>query len=719
MFQKKSLLLYLLLAFILMLSIGCSRNNENPVISNSPYLPSVNPDTNRSNRDLLGIWTLKFNPQSQNTESVPYRDIDFHLNVTPYLPAPAIHVVSFDQLSGILSVDITITNPTSINAYDLRLIVFTDNSGSRLMNPDNWTTQFDIPGGAAINPFRAYAKRVDKRLFAGHKSYTERLQLYFPAGLTSLNYAIDASFPSNCDEPYQISNFTQTPIYEGVGWFSDITVDVFDWQDNVYYVKLFCPAITGEASTSLRQSSAYTWEKRITNNTGAKAGKYNAYIQAISMNPNPVDLYDLITITVSPVTANSKYSSSIIFGLDYHCTNIVFSNDGFFYTIGPRHQKYIRIYKFRLDGNFVWGLNIENPSNSDNNGEEICLDSFGNVIVGGEYSGTVDFDPGPGVDIHTSNGPYHDIFVCKFDSDGNFKWARTWGGASNSEDDITCIRTDSSDNIHVSGYFKGLTDFDPGTGVFYLDAGTVYYPFLSKFSSDGTWLKAIKWSSSGGLTDQMIITPSNYLYVIGHASTGASLDKFATSNFNQVFYCAWIATGDESADGLDYDTNENIYVTGYFSGVMDLDPGIGVDEKTSNSLDSYLSKFDKFGNYKWGLSWEVGSSYNSGSVEIIESSHILIAGLGGHSQNCDFDPGPADFCPSFHGGIYISEFDTNGNFIWAWEFGQDCDFVSLNWDGQDILHIFGWFMDWIDFDPGPGEDEHSIGGWFISDYIVK
>jgi len=33
--------------------------------------------------------------------------------------------------------------------------------------------------------------------------------------------------------------------------------------------------------------------------------------------------------------------------------------------------------------------------------------------VTGEFSGTVDFDPGPGIDIHTSNGDF-DVFLSKF-----------------------------------------------------------------------------------------------------------------------------------------------------------------------------------------------------------------------------------------------------------------------------------------------------------------
>jgi hypothetical protein len=42
------------------------------------------------------------------------------------------------------------------------------------------------------------------------------------------------------------------------------------------------------------------------------------------------------------------------------------------------------------------------------------MDSSGNSYVTGYFSGTVDFDPGSGVDSHTSNGGY-DVFLSKFE----------------------------------------------------------------------------------------------------------------------------------------------------------------------------------------------------------------------------------------------------------------------------------------------------------------
>jgi hypothetical protein len=66
----------------------------------------------------------------------------------------------------------------------------------------------------------------------------------------------------------------------------------------------------------------------------------------------------------------------------------------------------------RLDsnGNFLWagawgGSGNENVSVAD--------DGWGNIYAGGSFAGTVDFDPGPGVDSHTALGS-QGAFVSKF-----------------------------------------------------------------------------------------------------------------------------------------------------------------------------------------------------------------------------------------------------------------------------------------------------------------
>ena len=89
----------------------------------------------------------------------------------------------------------------------------------------------------------------------------------------------------------------------------------------------------------------------------------------------------------------------------------------------------------------------------------ISIDKAGNIYGVGNFSNTVDFDPGPGVYNLTSNGKL-DIFITKFTNSGDFVWAKSLG--STGDDDGRSIALDTFGNVYVTGQFSESVDFDPG-----------------------------------------------------------------------------------------------------------------------------------------------------------------------------------------------------------------------------------------------------------------
>ncbi|MCK4720804.1 hypothetical protein KAU08_09100, partial [bacterium] len=176
------------------------------------------------------------------------------------------------------------------------------------------------------------------------------------------------------------------------------------------------------------------------------------------------------------------------------------------------------------------------------------VDGSGNIYVTGRFMDTVDFDPSGG-DPHTSNGHF-DACLSKFDSAGNFLWARTWGGID--WDQSVCVKVDGLDNVYVSGTFQDIVDFDPGPGEVTHSSNGYYDAYLSKFDSAGNILWALTWGGPGD--------------PVGSDDTGRDI----------------------CIDGSD-----NIYVLGNFTETVDFNPGGGSEEHTSNGgWDIFLSKFD-------------------------------------------------------------------------------------------------------------------------------
>jgi hypothetical protein len=81
----------------------------------------------------------------------------------------------------------------------------------------------------------------------------------------------------------------------------------------------------------------------------------------------------------------------------------------------------IFVSKLDSNGNFIWAKRLGGTGLDA--GNDIALDTSGNIYTTGFFHGTADFDPGAGIFNLTSvvdYYPYSDIFVSKLDNNGNF-----------------------------------------------------------------------------------------------------------------------------------------------------------------------------------------------------------------------------------------------------------------------------------------------------------
>ncbi len=108
--------------------------------------------------------------------------------------------------------------------------------------------------------------------------------------------------------------------------------------------------------------------------------------------------------------------------------------------------------KFDSDGQFLWVR--ENPCEDVRWGKAVATDIWGNIYLTGDFSTTVDFNPGPEVDERSPKGGF-DACVCKLDSNGLYQWALTWGTDRRAKSSGHGIATDSQGNVYVVGDFEG------------------------------------------------------------------------------------------------------------------------------------------------------------------------------------------------------------------------------------------------------------------------
>lgn len=125
------------------------------------------------------------------------------------------------------------------------------------------------------------------------------------------------------------------------------------------------------------------------------------------------------------------------------------------------HQS-IYVYKLNGLGEFVWAKQLGDTSLSMD--VTIVLDGSGNIYAAGNFSGSIDADPGPDVHPVQATG-LRDVFVLKLNPAGGFEWVQNWGGQGNADAYALSLGIDAGRNIITTGTFLNTIDFDPGTAV--------------------------------------------------------------------------------------------------------------------------------------------------------------------------------------------------------------------------------------------------------------
>ncbi len=376
----------------------------------------------------------------------------------------------------------------------------------------------------------------------------------------------------------------------------------------------------------------------------------------------------------------------------------------------------------------TWGGSVS--TGAGDNGYGVATDNSGNIYVTGVFKGTVDFDPGSGTENHTSSG-HDDVFLSKFDSSGVFQWARTWGGGWNSGEtqaDVgRGVAIDDSGNVYVTGWFRLTADFDPGAGTDNHSSNGNRDVFLSKFDPSGAFQWALTWGGNDNdYGHGVTIDGSGNIYATGefhqtvdfdpgggtdvHSGGGTYVSKFDASGTFQ-----WAGTwGGGKGYTVAADDTGNIYVTGYFGGTVDFDPGAGVENRAAvGYFDVYLNCLDSSGAFQWVQAWGGVSLDDGRGVAVDGSGNVYVEGY--FQGEVDFDPsGGVDIHASNgNADIFLSQFSSSGVFQWAhtwggtgFEYGYG---VAV--DGSGIIYTTGGFMNTVDFDPGAGIENHSSNGY--------
>ncbi|APR88264.1 Hypothetical protein A7982_13613 [Minicystis rosea] len=359
-------------------------------------------------------------------------------------------------------------------------------------------------------------------------------------------------------------------------------------------------------------------------------------------------------------------------------------------------------YVAKLDGSgaHVWSKRFGNSSDQYVKG--VATDTSGNVLVTGNFNGTIDLGTGT---LVSAGGT--DIWLAKLDTAGAGVWARRFGDAS--AQSVAAIAVTSTGNIVIAGQFQGTVDFGGGPLV---SAGSADI-FVAEYDAIGGFVWAKRFGDSCANQSATAITvdaSGNVIIAGGLAGTvnfgGANLTTSSCTDvnafvakFNASGVHQWSkAFGDTAAQlstGLGVDSLGNVYLTGTFGGTTDLGGGPMV---SAGLDDIFLARFAPTGGLGW--SKRIGGT----SADLVRGLATNASGkvriTGKYAGTVDF--GGGNLTSAGSSDIFLAEYATSGAFISASRFGdaasQDSNAVAF--DASDDALITGQFAGTVNFGAG-------------------
>ncbi len=354
--------------------------------------------------------------------------------------------------------------------------------------------------------------------------------------------------------------------------------------------------------------------------------------------------------------------------------------------------------------NLHWDARFNGNANYNDEGRSIITDNTGNIYVTG---------------FSFNLGSFEDFTTIKYNSEGIAQWTSFYNGSGNSIDKASCIATDNSGNVYVSGYTTGTgSSFDyatvkynsaglqqwsavyngQGSAVDFVTAlttdnsGNVYvtgqsyggfitqYDIVTiKYNSDGVQQWISRFNGSGGSNDigtSLSVDNSGNVIVVGQSfeSNSSSYD-YITIKYNSSGDVLRISYYDGPGNGIDLatavktDNAGNIFVTGYSRG-------------TSSQYDIATVKYNPEGVEQWVSRHNGAANGNDGATGIVldNAGNIFVTGYSGISGS-NYD-------------IAILKYDSSGIRQWLRSYNgtanQNDSSTSIAVDNQGNICVTGY-----------------------------
>jgi hypothetical protein len=296
------------------------------------------------------------------------------------------------------------------------------------------------------------------------------------------------------------------------------------------------------------------------------------------------------------------------------------------------------IAKLSSSGEHIWSKSF--GTSSIERASAVLVENSGAIIIAGDFDEPISFGGG----TLTNADNFFDIFIVKFNSDGDHIWSRSYQSSANLPP--FKMATDAAGNITLAGnYFGGNINFGGGP-----------------------------LANAGG----------HDIYV-------AKLDSSGNHTWSNRF-------GDSAAQvlgGVAIDNSGDILVTGSFDGTFDFGGSALV---SAGSRDAFIVKLGSTGNFKWGKQFGDASYQSSSAIAVDPSGNVIVA--GDFEGVIDFGGGP--LASAGASDLFLVELTLSGDHVWSRRYGDQASqsASAVHVDGAGNLVVTGGLQGSADFGGG-------------------
>jgi uncharacterized delta-60 repeat protein len=346
----------------------------------------------------------------------------------------------------------------------------------------------------------------------------------------------------------------------------------------------------------------------------------------------------------------------------------------------------------------AWVRRIDGPVHGNDHGHDLATDSVGNVLVTGW--------------IETATGN-EDCHTVKYSPNGDVLWADTYAGSATGTDYGYTLAVDQNGNTYVGGFGNGD---NPAT----FDIFVLKYDSNGNRVWTQRWASPI--TNYSAYAYSIAVDNQGSVFTTGFMSDGLTDGEFITLKFNSSGVLQWATPYNGSTSSIDYancivaDSDGNSYITGWSGGANNLhdfttikyDPDgnevwVRRYNGTANDNDyAYWLALDASGNiYVTGQSVETDSDNDITTIKYAPNGdEIWIRHYDGPAHG--YDAGQA-IAVDGAGNAYITgnhttatglecvtlKYSATGDLLWAAPFsGPDNDGVLISIALDDSANVY-------------------------------